>query len=228
MAPSFESGTITRPPLPPTRRRSPEEQQRCASAAGRPARQRPRGPRSLPLRPDRLQQRCKQRRRRDFPFRGGAAISPTTIRALSELVQRDNAHTGELRARNALQSSRAGSGGGLRLLLGAPRASPRTTVVGAAEPSMSPIRDETTGRKHKAEPRPRSLVPRTLGFTRRSGVWDDWVDGLHDSTWLSAGPEPLGGSLVVRTHVCSRASSRRVGLGRGEPATWRAIDWGFR
>ena len=38
-------------------------------------------------RPDHLQQRCKQRRRRDFPSRGGAAIWPATIRALSELVR---------------------------------------------------------------------------------------------------------------------------------------------
>ena len=30
---------------------------------------------ALPLRPDRLQQPCKQRRRRDFPSGGGAAIS---------------------------------------------------------------------------------------------------------------------------------------------------------
>ena len=60
----------------PARCRSLRREASRDSAGPRPERQRPRGPRSLPLRPDRLQQPCKQRRRRDFPSRGGAAISP--------------------------------------------------------------------------------------------------------------------------------------------------------
>ena len=59
-------------------------------AGCRPERQRPRGPRSLPLRPDRLHQPCKQRRRRDFPSRGGADIAGDDSSAIGP-VRRDTA-----------------------------------------------------------------------------------------------------------------------------------------